>query len=901
MACNQDKFLRLRKEFPCFVYEGFEYALSESGDFVVTFRFSCGGECFSPKHVFVLKEGLSFNRLSGEQIEVLIFNLGMIELLSYWKAFCSPRIVIRDWNLGEKELAFWRKIYFYGLGEFFFVNGISTDMESFVEFECRGNRRLKACAFDLSEAYIVPVGGGKDSVVSLDLLFGAGRDIRPFILNPRGASLDCCTKAGFAREDILEDRRSIDGNLLRLNAEGFLNGHTPFSAMLAFTCLLVSAFSGRRNIALSNEGSANESTVLGEKINHQYSKSLEFENDFRSYVAEFISPDFNYFSFLRPFSELHIAKVFSLLDYKEVFKSCNVGSKEDKWCGACPKCLFAFIILSPFMEKAELVGIFGKNLFGDKELLLYLLQLCGEEKQKPFECVGTVSEVNTAIAMRIVREQLSEDECLLHKWLELPFAKEYLQRVEQERKEGKPNELFALSMENNLSTEDFAVLTEAWRYAKMARLRRTLRGERLAVLGYGREGRSSLKLLRKLSESKGVIVADGNEETLHRAEEEERENGDVVFGKMESNVLADRTLFLKTPGIACKSIPYVPKNRISSQTDLFLQLFADRTIGISGTKGKSTTSTLIYNIIKAQRENVLLAGNIGVPLFDVAEMMNEDSIIVAELSAHQLQFIKQAPHISVLLNLYEEHLDHFTDFAEYQNAKFNLASKQSCNDYFVYNKEDERIKSLIKKGEVRSSCIGFAGREYGYAEPKFLKGEHNKANAMAALKVAEILYLDMEQAVRSIEEFKPLAHRLQYVDTVKGITYYNDSISTIPEATIAALDAIKNVDTLILGGNDRGIDYSILAKELPKYSLRNIAFTGKAGRRIAGLLNEMGVHYNTMVSDDYKDIVLWCSKVTKQGCTCLLSPAASSYDMFKNFEHRGETFTELVRELKKMD
>ena len=324
---------------------------------------------------------------------------------------------------------------------------------------------MQALDFDLEDKYIVPIGGGKDSVVTLDLLYGSGRDVRTLIVNPRGATLDCCKQAGIEQKDFLEDRRSIDAHLLDLNRQGYLNGHTPFSAMLAFTSLLFAAFSKRRHIALSNENSANESTVRGAKINHQYSKSIEFENDFRSYVSKYICKDFNYFSFLRPLSELHIAKLFSQLNYQYVFKSCNAGSKQDIWCGNCPKCLFAFIILSPFLAKDVLKAVFGKNLFDDENLLTYLMQLCGEGEQKPFECVGTIDEVNAAIAMRIHKEEPSQSEILLTKWLQLPVAKEYMERKSFDA-------LFALQQEHNLSKEDFNILSNPYPAIKKAALRR---------------------------------------------------------------------------------------------------------------------------------------------------------------------------------------------------------------------------------------------------------------------------------------------------------------------------------------------------------------------------------------------------------------------------------------------
>jgi hypothetical protein len=255
----------------------------------------------------------------------------------------------------------------------------------------------------LEEKTLVPIGGGKDSVVTLECLRNA-MAVTPLIVNPRGATLNCVKTAGYNDDEFIVINRTLDPTMLKLNAEGYLNGHTPFSALLAFISILVAFGSRSKYIALSNENSANESTVPGTNINHQYSKSIEFESDFRNYVAENLNQEVQYFSFLRPLSELQIAKLFSECEaYHPVFRSCNVGSKQDIWCGHCPKCLFAYIILSPFINPSRLNEIFGKSMLDDMTLELEFRQLIGEAETKPFECVGTVSEVRQALAMTIER------------------------------------------------------------------------------------------------------------------------------------------------------------------------------------------------------------------------------------------------------------------------------------------------------------------------------------------------------------------------------------------------------------------------------------------------------------------------------------------------------------------
>jgi len=295
--------------------------------------------------------------------------------------------------------------------------------------------------------------------VSLELLKGyASKDDNlALIMNPRGASSATAAVAGF-KDKTLIVRRSLDKLLLELNDRGFLNGHTPFSALLAFVTLLAATASGRRYIALSNESSANEPTVAGTNINHQYSKSLEFENDFSDYVEKYITPDIKYFSLLRPLSELQIASIFAKRPaYFGHFKSCNVGSKNDIWCGKCPKCLFTFIILSPFLAPEQLVEIFGSNLLNDRELQVYFDELTGVAEVKPFECIGTVDEVNAALCF--AAEKYEELPYLLKRHRQY-FGDEICKRQDKEAllknisKENFPDPYFLKLVKTELGIDD---------------------------------------------------------------------------------------------------------------------------------------------------------------------------------------------------------------------------------------------------------------------------------------------------------------------------------------------------------------------------------------------------------------------------------------------------------------
>ena len=415
MMNNSDKYRALRAQYPVFEYVAYHHEVCDDG-LRVWFDFRMGDVEFHPT---ALVERRPFLDLKRNDIDRLVFDIGMVELVSYWKCACPPTVRVLCGGLTEAQVAFWKKLYWNGLGEFYYTNSIMETPEAFLELKTEnGERRTIDCnrpfsvlRSPFSTHYLVPVGGGKDSVVTLELLRRAGKSIRPLIMNPRGATVECARVAGFPIDEVLVIRRTIDPTLLELNKQGYLNGHTPFSAMLAFYTRLASVLSGIPNVALSNENSANESTVAGSYVNHQYSKSLEFEDDFRTYA-----PDFRYFSFLRPLSELQIAMLFSrFTQYHDVFRSCNVGSKQDIWCGHCAKCLFAYIILSPFIAPERLNQIFGKPLLDDLSLEHEFLQLIGEAETKPFECVGTVSEVRQALSMAIRRWYPSKRPALLEK------------------------------------------------------------------------------------------------------------------------------------------------------------------------------------------------------------------------------------------------------------------------------------------------------------------------------------------------------------------------------------------------------------------------------------------------------------------------------------------------------
>ena len=402
---KSSSFKQYRKTYKEFYYNS--YSIEEDNETIyIQYEFEIAGLTkFEPK-IKILKKQLNFKEINSNYVKNMVFHIGLIELISYWKSTCSPKIIIKCGYLNEEQIKWWKKLYFYGLGELFYTNHIQTNLNDFLEIECENpTKQIKYEKIeDTATGYIVPIGGGKDSVVTLETLQIHKENDYCLIINPKEVTLQCAKIAGLKENNIIEIYRTIDPKLIDLNQQGYINGHTPFSAMLAFLSYLVAYLLSKKYIALSNENSANESNVTGQKINHQYSKSFEFECDFSNYAQKYLKAPVTYFSFLRPLNELQIAKIFARQEkYHSVFRSCNVGSKETKWnwCCHCAKCLFAYTILSPYLYKDKLIKIFGIDMFEQSDLLKIFIELTGNGETKPFDCVGTFEEVNYAISKTI--------------------------------------------------------------------------------------------------------------------------------------------------------------------------------------------------------------------------------------------------------------------------------------------------------------------------------------------------------------------------------------------------------------------------------------------------------------------------------------------------------------------
>jgi hypothetical protein len=389
----------LRSKYPVFRYESFEIN-RRSPRIVVRFKFSIPPDIsFSPEVIFE-PAGDGWRSTTEESLQNVVFHLGIIESFSYWKATASPVIEIRAGTLNEEQVSWWQDLLINGMGEYFYRNQIDFT-PNFVKIVPKEHAPSYATYEEpLPQRSLLTIGGGRDSALAAGLLKGAGHEFTCMMLNPSSAAEKIARQV--TTSDPIVVRRAICPELFELNRQGYLNGHTPFSAYLAFlgtVCLLLNGYS---NLVVANERSSEEGNVhyLGREINHQYSKSLRFEKQFDEYLRKHLVMEARYFSVVRPLYELQIGKLFSNFpEFFETFKSCN-RKRSDSWCGQCPKCVSVFVTMYPFVGTPTLTKIFGRDLFQSEETIPILRELAGFEV-KPFECVATVGEIIAALALGI--------------------------------------------------------------------------------------------------------------------------------------------------------------------------------------------------------------------------------------------------------------------------------------------------------------------------------------------------------------------------------------------------------------------------------------------------------------------------------------------------------------------
>jgi UDP-N-acetylmuramoylalanine--D-glutamate ligase len=387
-----------------------------------------------------------------------------------------------------------------------------------------------------------------------------------------------------------------------------------------------------------------------------------------------------------------------------------------------------------------------------------------------------------------------------------------------------------------------------------------LNGKKILIWGYGREGKSTESFLKRECPDTEIEIFEG-----HRDEISEDKYDYII----------------KSPGIVMKE----EHPKYTSQTELFLKEFGSRTVGITGTKGKSTTSAMLYKVLSECRTGkTVLLGNIGRPCLDYFEEITEDAVVVFEMSCHQLMHTKFSPHVAVFLNLYEEHLDYYGTVEAYFDAKSHIARYQSADDYAYFGENVPFIDTPAKKTIISPNDISH--------ESMHILGEHNQYNAEFVRRIATEVYGCDESAVtESISSFEGLPHRLQFIGERDGVKYYDDSISTIPEAAISAAESIPDIQTLLIGGMDRGINYDILVDFIKKRDDLKFICMYESGKRIYDCVGQCS---RCIYVTDLKEAVDCAKKITDNSRACVLSPAAASYGYFKNFEERGDVFASYV-------
>ena len=452
-------------------------------------------------------------------------------------------------------------------------------------------------------------------------------------------------------------------------------------------------------------------------------------------------------------------------------------------------------------------------------------------------------------------------------------------------------------------------------------VRKLINNKKILILGFGREGRSTLRLFLEAGGAAAIAIADQAELSIKDLASFEKEAGPEALGHIAFHCGADYQdaidsydLIMKSPGIVLKKPIEAYGAEIVSQMELFFRVYRDRIIGITGTKGKSTTTTLLHHILKTSGKNAVLAGNIGIPVFDIVPQIEKDSLLVLELSCHQLEYMTVSPKWGVLLNIYEEHLDHYGTMEKYVASKGKIYVNQKEGDILYVHPSVAPDPSVYKGQRILvsfqregGSDVTVDGKKITYGSDTFLipdeaplLGEHNHLDIGFVYAICKDFGLKDEDFGKGLLSYSPLPHRLQLVGTIDGVTYYDDSISTIDETTIQALNTIQNADTVLIGGMDRDISYVNLEKYLSDSDVAHIILMEETGRRIYREIMENMPNFHgkerLYVVDHLEDAVKLAKEITQKGGSCILSPAAASYGIFRNFEQRGERFQELVRE-----
>lgn len=818
--------------------------------------------------------------------------------VSYYKAAVPPGIVVETFELSRAAATFFNTLYEKGLGEFAYRNNI--DLRGRIRFPYSDSRKAAPSDLELPSCTAVPVGGGKDSIVTIEALKTAGRPLQLFSLGDFDAAAAIAERAGLPRVVV---ERGISPRLLEINSQGALNGHVPFSAILAFILPAAAILYGFDAAALSNEKSANTGNLIkdGEEVNHQYSKSFEFERNASKFIRDNMLLRFHYFSFLRPVSDIGVARMFSdLTTFHSIFMSCNSAYKIQKdkrsksWCLRCPKCRFTFLALAPFIEREKMISIFGANPLDDEEQIDGFDELLGVRGHKPFECVGEYEESIAAFIL------LNENPAWKTDRLVRRFRETVLPRIEEPK--AIPASVFELSDAHALPPFFHKTLTRFQQFNK----------KKIAVWGLGREGKAVIDALQRMAPPDSDVSVL-NDDPLARGALDflaaRNRKIPALTGKEAISSLHEFDVVIKSPGVSLHrpEIAAASKRGVhfTSSTQIwFNEHRREKIICITGTKGKSTTSTLIAHMLKKSGYNAALGGNIGAPIIEMSDPDPPPDVWVLELSSYQTSDFVGSPTVSVLLNLYPEHLDWHGGEDAYYRDKLNLFMGPG-DGVKILNHTDSKTAELNPglKNTIYFNHPDGIHVENGYivdGPEKLLNiskvklpGRHNLSNICAALTAARQIGAPLRDCLAAAAEFRGLPHRLHVLGEKNRVLYVDDSISTTPQSAIAAMESFQGKPiTLLLGGYDRGLDARELVSFLEKNPVHAVITMPESGTRIYRSLDGRNAEIDMHEAGDLRRAVEIAKEITPVGGIVLLSPAAPSYNFFKNFEERGKAFAE---------
>lgn len=773
-------------------------------------------------------------------VDNILRDLWLVLGISYYKLHCAP--VLSGYPaLTSDQADFWNTVYKKGLSEFLYRNqlfGLPLG-----RFEASLETAAPATSFAYDPATVlVGIGGGKDSIVSLELL----QDFKRigFVVETGEVNGIARAVAERAALPLATIGRQLDPQLIA-GVPGAYKGHVPISAVYAFLGVLQAALSGASVFVVSNEQSSNFGNLNeeGNDVNHQWSKSAEFEQLFQTYVRHYLTPDIIYFSLLRPLYELRVVEHFATLGkrYFDIFSSCNKNfahTKEgrERWCNTCAKCAFNHLLLAAWLPPATVQEIFGVDLLNEPSLLPLYQDILGYGTMKPFDCVGTFAEARYALALAAERRP------------DMPVViATYLERAQADREE------------HVLRTTAAPTIPSRFRLLGM---------KSALLLGYGTEGKVTEQFLAAYHPSLVVAHADQSEDPQYLDRQHQYD------------------ICIKTPGI--------PQHLVTAHQTTATELFFSKVdrrhiIGITGSKGKSTTASLIAAVLRTTGRPVELVGNIGVPLLAplVEGTHTPDTMYVCELSSYQTETLDVSPHIAVITSLFPDHLDHHGSLDAYYEAKHQLMRWQKPGDKVTFHMRYATIAAW-----AANSRATYLPPRTALYENQRLPGAHMEENVALVAAVAEACGVDLAVVREVVDAFPGLPHRLELVAEHDGVRYYNDSISTTPESAMAALAALPEVETLLLGGVDRGYDFGPLQDTLVRYGVKNVVLFPESGEK---MLADESVFDHVLHTHDMDEAVRFAIEHTRPGGACALSPAAPSYNLYKNFEERGEAFRQAVK------